>query len=71
MHTALQLTDILDRILEHCSPGSLATAAAVCRTWEKSANSMLWKNVTTLWTLLQVLGPLEEGDRGMVRFDVN
>ena len=69
MHTALQLTDILERVLGHCPPTSLATAAAVCRAWEKSANSILWRNVPTLWTLLRVLGPLEEGDRGMVRFD--
>lgn len=65
MHTALQLSEILAAILEHCSSGTLGTAAAVCRTWEMTANSMLWRNVTTLWTLLQVLGPMEEGDRGM------
>lgn len=67
MHRALQFPDILTIILENCTTESIARAACVCRSWEKVANDKLWRNVSNVWTLLQLLGPLEDGERGTVR----
>ena len=68
MHRALQQEDILSAIFEQCTTGSIARAAGVCRAWEKIANDILWKSVTNVWTLMQLLGPLEDGERGTVRY---
>ncbi|THV02460.1 hypothetical protein K435DRAFT_836332 [Dendrothele bispora CBS 962.96] len=61
MHQALLIDEILENILDSCSDGnSLGRIARTCQAWKEPALNRLWRRLTCIVPLLQLIPGLKE-----------
>jgi hypothetical protein len=62
MQKALEIPEILERILERCDRSSIKECAQVQTQWSDIALNLLWREVTELGFLLTPLGSIKRVD---------
>ncbi|KAF4622564.1 hypothetical protein D9613_009615 [Agrocybe pediades] len=67
-HRVLLIPELLNIIFNHLDLPSNAANARVCRLWSDISLDVLWKEVTKLKRLLQILAPLDVDETGELKF---